>query len=169
MFCKYCGNSLYDGEKFCQNCGAATDLGNDIRNVEENTNNHNLSTEQLDVPAILCLCATAVFFISCLLTWASVPVHGVSVSVKLLDGFESDGVFVVLLSALALMFALKRKYVGFVTVGILSVLMAVFEWSSFDDNKVYIVKGSGYYVLMIGAVSMLVSGIHAYRVSKNAK
>jgi len=180
MFCRFCGNNISDNSATCPNCGAPLDSGMSVQGGMnpgyQSFNQIQTRTVKplpiLSLPTFLCLGATAIFFISCLLPFVKADVLGIKIEQKMLDGWDHDGIFVVALSIIGALFVLARKYTGFIVVSVLSVALTLFEWSDTDDKLegVYgslIEKGSGYYLMMVGAVAMVIAGIVSRIYAKN--
>ena len=152
MFCSKCGKQLADGARFCDGCG--TPIGS-VR-----------KTKPTKGPNIGAVIMAAVFGASAFLPYLSVTIFGSSSSVDLFNNGKGDGVFILALAAIALIFALCGLNLIVVIIGISGVGLAIFEAVNFNNllEKQYqyaqfIRKDFGFYLMFVGAIGILVAGI----------
>jgi hypothetical protein len=101
--------------------------------------------------------------ISTILPLGKASFLGTSAEKSLMDG--GDGWFFLIVAIIALVFALKNLNVGVTVVGVIGLILMFVEVTSFADavsSSEYgylLQKGSGYYLMVIGVIGVLVSGI----------
>jgi hypothetical protein len=101
--------------------------------------------------------------ISTILPLGKASFLGTSAEKSLMDG--GDGWFFLIVAIIALILALKNLNVGVTVVGVIGLILMFIEVTSFADaasSSEYgylLQKGSGYYLMVIGVIGVLVSGI----------
>lgn len=166
MFCKKCGNEMPDNSQFCNKCGTSVEEPDMVRAEESEVKSTktNPISRFIDPITISGIIASLLFLLSDFLPFAKVSLLGTTAEKALLDGLASDGIFVVGLAVLGIIFSILKKPTGITVVGALSAAFSIYEWvsfkSSFDERlRPYITNGAGYYLLMIGAVVILAAGV----------
>ncbi len=115
---------------------------------------------------ILCVIASLIICVSAFLPYFSVSGLGVTVSKSLKDG--NDWIFVVIISAAALIFSIIGKYLPVVFLGMASLVMFFIENNSVTTNlgkeidalaRSLIQNNMGYYCLLIGSITLIVFAV----------
>lgn len=116
----------------------------------------------------LCLFASVLVGISAFLPYISVSFLGSSLSKSLFDG--GDGIFIIIIAAIALICSLSEKYVPVILMGAASFVLFFVENSSVTSSlskadrasaaiaKSMIQNGAGYYCLLIGSIALILFG-----------
>lgn len=174
MFCKKCGKEIESDMRFCKNCGAPTEV------TEKSTNSINGTDFRNIVPGI----RIGVILAGLLLALSTILPYVVfdseiarlsgtkSISLLLTDGEQiGDGIFYILLALIIIVFACIRKKTPILICSILSSLLCLFESIHFKKQYTemlrgtkidiwdYMKKGSGYYLLTLSVILLLVLGI----------
>ncbi len=115
---------------------------------------------------LLCICASLIIGISVVLPYFSVSGLGVTVSKSLMDG--RDGIFVIIVAAIALIFSIFGKYAITVFLGMASFGLFFLENNTVTTNlgkeidalaRSMIQKNLGYYCLLIGSIALIVFSV----------
>ena len=111
---------------------------------------------------ILCACACLVIGISVVLPYFSVSGLGVTVSKSMMD--SNEGVYVLIIAAVALVFSLIGKFIPVIFLGMASFGMVFIENNSIRTNlgkevdalaRAILNRGIGYYCLLIGSIALI--------------
>lgn len=115
---------------------------------------------------ILCIIASLIICVSAFLPYFSVSGLGVTVSKSLKD--SNDWIFVVIISAAALVFSIIGKYLIVVFLGMASLVMFFIENNSITTNlgremdalaRSLIQNSMGYYCLLIGSITLIIFSV----------
>ena len=130
----------------------------------------------------LCVLAAVLIAISAFLPYLSVSVLGSTLSKSLIDG--GDGIILLVIAVIAIFCAVKEKYVVSLIMGAISVVMFFVENSSVQSSlnsstsgnalasslaRSMIQNGIGYYLLIIGAVALIVFSFMGMQENKTKK
>jgi hypothetical protein len=116
--------------------------------------------KKINVLAIIC---AVILAIATMLPFGTASFWGMKSEYSLMDG--SDGWFFIVVALITLGFALKNVNIGIIVIGVIGLFLMYIELTSFADNVAsseygsIIQKGAGYYLLVLGMVGVLVSGI----------
>lgn len=153
MYCQKCGNLMPDDSKECEKCGAIIMRSHIVQPVKD--------VKKSKLPNFIAIIAAIVLALGAFLPYASVSIFGISKSTSLLDG--GDGIFFLVAAVIALIFALFNLNVGVIIMGVISIGLAVFEAVTFENSNTdalgLLNKEIGYYLMIIGAIAVFVSGI----------
>jgi hypothetical protein len=121
--------------------------------------------EKFNIYAIVC---AAILAFSTLLPFASVSFLGMSVNKSLMDG--GDGWFFLVVAVIVVVLSLKNINIGVIVMGVISIILMIVEMNSFGDiDSEYadlVSKGAGYYLMILGSIGVLVSGIVKFVMDK---
>jgi len=115
---------------------------------------------------MLCVCACLVIGFSVVLPYFSVSGFGITLSKSLMDG--GDGIYVLIIAAVALVLSLTGKFGPVVFLGIASFAVFFLEKNSVTTNmgkevdalaKSMLQKGLGYYGLLVGSIALIVFAV----------
>ena len=110
----------------------------------------------------LCICSCILIGVSAFLPYFSVSGLGVTVSKCMMDG--NEGIFVLIIAAVALAFAFGSKFAPTVFLGMASLGMVFVENNSVTTYlgreidalaRALLQKGLGYYCLLAGAIALI--------------
>lgn len=195
MHCTNCGSELMEGANVCGYCGTPVNQGaatqsqpqgqpaqqqetygqpqnNQPYNTFQQAQPYTFAqggqqkiTEKYNIYAIVC---AAILAFSTLLPLASVSFLGTSVSRSLMDG--GDGWFFLIVAVIAVVFSIKNINIGVIVMGVISIILMIVEMSSFGDLDAeyadLVSKGAGYYLMILGSIGLLVSGIVKFVMDK---
>lgn len=152
--CGNCGNTLNDNDVVCANCGAAAPVQKKAAGW---------------TPLRICMVvAAALLILAVFLPFASTSVFGTTFSVSLIEG--SDGVFFIVIAAVAIVFTLLNKCLVEMICGIAACVLSIFELISWNTQvgelSGVISKGFGFFLMFIASIAMLVVGILRFMQSK---
>ena len=154
MYCQKCGNLIPADSKECEKCGAIIISNHIVQPVAQ-------PVKKSKLPNFIAIIAAIVLALGAFLPYASVSIFGISKSTSLLDG--GDGIFFLVAAGIALLFALFNLNIGVIIMGVISVGLAVFEAVTFENSNTdalgLLNKEIGYYLMIIGAIAVFVSGI----------
>ena len=185
-YCIKCGQELKADDIFCPNCGTAVEQStnsqkqsfaqnasqmqsqakntlNDIKNTTMDFISNDKSgfvdkfIKQNNVVGIVsCL----LIILGCLLPFASVSVFGYSQSVSLL-GDGKDGIIFLIASIITIVMILIKKDLLALIAGLITGGLGIYEIVYTNDQlgsySSMVDKGMGYYLLLIGAIVLIVS------------
>ncbi len=123
---------------------------------------------------ILCIFACFIIGISVILPYFSVSGLGITVSKNLMDG--RDGIFVIIIAAVALVFSILGKYAITIFLGMASFGLFFFENNTVTTNlgkeidalaRSMIQSNLGYYCLLIGSIALIVFSIFGLIMKKS--
>lgn len=166
MFCKKCGNEIEDGMKFCKNCGVPIET---LRDDKQNS-------QQIECWVRIGMIAAGLLMaLSSVLPYMVfhrdfVAATGIkSVTLLMAAGDQiGDGIIYILLAVAAIVFVCLRKKISVLVCGVLSALIYWYETfqmkkqysEMFRGSKIdicdYMDKGSGYHLLTISVILLLV-------------
>ena len=115
---------------------------------------------------VLCVCACLVIGISVILPYFFVSGLGVTISKSMMDG--NDGVYVLIIAAVALILSVLGKFAPMIFLGMASFGMIFLENNSITTNlgreidalaRAMIQKGLGYYCLLGGSIGLIVFAV----------
>ena len=105
--------------------------------------------------------AAALLIVAVFLPYASASVLGTSFSASLIDG--SDGIFFIAIAIVSIIFTLLNKGLIEMICGVAACVLSLFELVSWNaqvgELSDIISKGSGFYLMLIASIAMLVIGI----------
>lgn len=174
MFCQYCGTQVPDGNTNCTNCGAALTAG--TTNAQSANTNYQAYNQAYSQPVnqmnygyaqpmtqvkpknavnIFAIIATAVLFLSLLLPY----VKALGQSMALIEE-GSDRYFFLGVIAIAVLGIAVKKNVIIIIAGVIACFLTFIESTNFAKYNFFgmIEKGIGFYVMIAGAVMLLISG-----------
>ena len=172
MNCPNCGKNIADGAKFCSNCGAPAEDPQAQQPVyQQPAQQPAYQSPVYQQPPIKKKASAAILvpgLIGAILVIVGVFLPYASVlgfSASLMDGGEDAYIFLGA-GGLGLIFALTKLGVGQILMGLACIGFQAMEW---DDAPRLASKGSGYYVILIGALLLVVGGIVTIVGKHNAK
>ena len=183
MYCPKCGNLISDDCKTCNFCNTSYDF---IDHQQKNTfSNVTQSAVKVNKEKTFCIIASITFIISLFEPYISISLLGTYAEKSLIQ--EEDSVFFILICILALVFSIIKEYLGVAIVGGFAFGLSVYktlvisnlkyipkdETSIFDEviNLSFLVnKEIGFYLMYLGAILLVVSGIYGiYLKKRNTK
>ena len=110
----------------------------------------------------ICIIACIIIAVSAFLPYLSASFLGASLSKSLIDG--GDGIFVIIIAAIALLCTFKEKYVPVIVCGAASLALFFLENTNIENNmrgandfaRAMLQKGTGYYLLLGGSIALIV-------------
>lgn len=164
-FCGNCGNPISGHERFCGKCGAKVEAAGqeETGKVRETIipTASQMGQNAVPVEKMLKLSAAAVSALMILSTF--LPYIDVMGETSSFWGMSADSVLVTGLGILGIVFAVLGKKIPLLAVGVLSFLMGAYERHSVKKTiestwifASYITKKSGYYLLAVMSVLLLI-------------
>lgn len=178
MFCTNCGKQIPDDARFCPECGAQMDPQVNTANTVSTTNqthkkNNNFNSsskerEQINYVAIL---GSLINFLSIFFTFLSANENRLSAQSVTLMTESNEWGYIVLFSSIIVIVLVLFKidllsflasafaggygvYIVYNTNSILSKMI------SYSDSYSNINKGTGYYLLLIGSIVLIISAVY---------
>lgn len=173
MYCKKCGNQIDEGVAFCKMCGAQ---------VEKNSHKAdtgaggNLMQDNMKRLKIWIMAVSLLMALATLLPWMSTR-YGGSHSISLMSPEEGmgDGIFFVFCAVMVIVFLLLKKNIPVLVFSIISFLLYCFEllqiiklYSQLEGYASYISEGSGFYLMTLSVIALLVLSIIFFTKNRNA-
>lgn len=156
MFCTECGAEIKEGETFCSNCGKELPKAKAIAT--------NLLKKGTGEQNKLGMVAGAAIVFSTFFPFVSVSFLGTKVSANLLDG--PDGYILMVIALLGIFFSYKGKEILIAITGGISFIFFLIENASMKSGndlekwaKSLMEKKFGYYLLLLGSLALLATGI----------
>ncbi len=174
MYCQSCGKENADGASFCNGCGKP--LGGNVNNAAplNTTEKKKLVDSKRNYYGLF---AGIAALLSVFLPFVSANFLGAKVSRSIID--SGDAIIYIALAAIAIVFALLGKNIIIIISGFLLLIMLAIENSALanDPNggtwdelaKALIQREIGFYLLLIGSVGLIVSGIVGIVVKRKEK
>ena len=168
MFCKKCGNVVEEGEKFCGKCGAPVEQAAKPA--------FGSSSGKMGSEKIAMIGASVLMILSTVL-----PYLKVDPSMVRYVGFEffsllkpgeglGDGIFLIILAVLAIVFVCVNKKWPAVISSAISILLSLYEIFGFgkivEESGEYsnvFSKGIGYYLQILAVIALLAAGVFYIR------
>ena len=153
MKCLNCGSEVNDGDKFCNSCGAV--VGSPVAAAQYNDVSKKSSALFWVLFTLIIL--SAVF---CFLPYLSVL--GVKMNYVYFDsGFGEaeikDGIFIVIFSALSMLFLLLKKRIPVLVFQVLSLAVFFFDYINDKDKIGYLMQYEvGFYLVLITLIASFV-------------
>ena len=161
MFCKKCGNEVSENSTYCDKCGERLD-GKQITSI--NNISFSFDVKQINIFGVV---ASLITIISVFLPCISITLFGVSVSINYIQG---DGQIVLIIGIIALILALMGKRIFLTVIGIVDFLIFLYLNHNLSNQYLNILsKGIGYYLLPIGAILMILSGMVNFNIKSDDK
>lgn len=177
-YCSNCGAQLADGANVCSICGKPTGSMNAAQNVYQQPAGQNIYQQpagqyyqqtpmggrqtakeprKINVIAIV---AAALLAVSTILPYASFEGY---FRKALIDG---DGVFFLIVAAIALIGALVKRNVVVIIGGVLACILTVIEVVAMFNHEMvdYITKEAGFYMMIVSSIFVLISGFISNKV-----
>ena len=167
MFCPKCGNEIKDNDMFCEKCGYNLPVSISVDETETTVSQNQAPpvSQQTSSSAaaksinVIGVCASIAYALGAFLPFASASAFGFSKSVSLMDN-GTDWIIVMLFAIIGLGLSWLNKNIGVLLTGLLASGLAFLESTGFSSSSSSILsKGIGFYLLVIGAVGMIIAGV----------
>lgn len=178
MYCKKCGNQVDEGVAFCKMCGAP--MGEDSYKADTGAGG-NVILANVKRLKIGIIAASLLMALATLLPWialdSEIAHYAGMKSISLLNpnGEIGDGIIFIFFAVIMIVFLCLKKNIPVLVCGILPFLLYCFELSQIKElyslmqgYTSYISKGSGFYLMTLSVIALLVLSILFFKKNRNA-
>lgn len=167
MICKKCGNQIEKGETFCKKCGAQTEQSGKLTTGMTHKGTAPAKTQylKLGITAACLLMALATVLPYMKFDREIARYTGIKSISLLYTGKQiGDGILFIILAIMAIVFSFLKKGIPVLVCGIIPFLMYCFEVSQLNNGSIadmydYMSKGSGFYLITISVIALLILSI----------